>query len=267
MRGIQQVVDGIESLRNLRVAMLGVNPTSFATTFVNQVKLFELGISLEPFELLDMWGAVVLARVAEGDGKAYEGDFGKVRIAHPVRKDDPRVEDVKAKFAELIPNLTQNPRNLDVAARCFLWVQDTFEREGIDAGAVHCWGEFSQYFGIAPCGFAMLANAVLQKPVVCEVDVPHAIMAKLAWAVTGEAGVILDVNNNGWDPRVFNVFHCSQTPPNWIAGDAGMGDYGAIEGNIAPVPFTGIAASTSGDAASAVIFQGQFLREDPGKRG
>ncbi len=101
-------------------------------------------------------------------------------------------------------------------------------------------------------------------------------MCRLAWAMTGEPGVILDLNNPGWDPRIVSLFHCSQTPAEWITGkgeiveqtiiegdpNVGKGNaYGAIKGDLAPVPFTGISAATSATSFDATVFQGQLLRE------
>ena len=57
LRQYRRIIDGIECLRNMRVATIGVNPAEFATTFTNQAKLFELGFSLHPYELLDLWDA------------------------------------------------------------------------------------------------------------------------------------------------------------------------------------------------------------------
>jgi L-fucose isomerase-like protein len=258
-------VDGIETLRNMRVAMIGVNPDPFATTFANQLKLFELGFSLHTYELLEMWGDVMLGRNTD-EGDCCVGPFGQVRFRNPIRRGDERLPEVKEQLRALVPNLPGEEK-LDTIARCFLWVKDVYERDFIDTGGIHCWGEHARHFGMAPCSYAMLANALLKRPLVCEVDVCHAIMARLAWTLTGEAGVILDINNNGWDPRVFNVFHCSQTAPNWLAGDANIGDYGSIEGAMAPVPFTGISAATSSDAFRAVVFHGHFLRRQPHRRG
>jgi hypothetical protein len=85
--------------------------------------------------------------------------------------------------------------------------------------------------------------------------------------MTDRCGVLLDINNNGWDPRVFNVFHCSQTPTTWIEGEAGMGDGGAIEGRMAPLAFTGVSAATASDALKATVFQGRLLPDDAGLRG
>ncbi|NOY83169.1 MAG: hypothetical protein GXP31_19420 [Kiritimatiellaeota bacterium] len=262
-----RIADGIESLRNMRIGMLGVNPVEFATTFTNQMKLFELGFSLHPYELLDMWGDTVLGARLESGASVYEGDFGCVKLRQPITKNDPAVAHFRRQLAETLPRLPDDERKPDMTARCLAWVQRTFERDGIDAGAVHCWPEFEQYFGVRPCSFSMLANELLGKPVVCELDICHAAMARLAWAVTGRAGVILDINNNGWDPRVFNVFHCSQTPVSWLRDGVSMTPNGEIQGVMAPAPFTAVAAATSAAAFHATVFSGHFLRDDPGLRG
>jgi L-fucose isomerase-like protein len=112
----------------------------------------------------------------------------------------------------------------------------------------------------------MLSNLLDSIPVVCEVDICHAVMAKLGAVLSGEPSVILDFNNSGWDPRVFLVFHCSQTPPNWLVNGGEIDKGGGVAGKMAPVPFTGIAAATTSDRAEAVIFSGHFLRE-PTSRG
>lgn len=267
LRQYVKIADGIETLRNMRVAMIGVNPDAFATTFVNQMELFRLGFSLHTYELLDLWGDVVLGAQIEGQETEYEAPFGTVRLDQPVRKDDSRLVDIRERMAATGCALAGSEQERDTMARCLLWVQSIFERDYIDAGAIHCWSQFWRYFPTGACGFAMLSNLLLGKPVVCEVDVCHAIMARLAWVLSGEPGVILDINNNGWDARVFNVFHCSQTPPNWLIDGGEIGDAGAITGRMRPELFTAVSAATSSDAFHATIFTGRFLREDPGLRG
>jgi len=267
LREYLTVIDGIEALRHLRVALLGVNPTSFATTFTNQLELFRLGFSLHTYELLDMWGSVVLGGQLSGQESTFDGELGQVNLIRPIRRDDPDLAGARERIASVGCKLSGPEEQLDRLARCFLWIERTFERDFIDAGAIHCWPEFARYFGARPCAAAMLANVLLDKPVVCEVDVCHAIMAKLARAMSGEPGVILDVNNNGWDPRVFNVFHCSQTPPSWLVDGGEITDEGTVTGVVRPVPFTGVSAATSSDAFHATVFAGHFLAEDPGRRG
>ncbi|MFW6189111.1 MAG: hypothetical protein ACOC7T_01650 [Planctomycetota bacterium] len=261
-----RIAAGIEKLRNMRIATLGVNPEPFATTFANQPALFEAGLSLHPYELITMWGDTVLAAQTSGEVQSYEGPFGRVDLWRPIAGDDGRLEAVKAEIREVIPTLPGEAK-VDTIARCFLWVRQVFEQDGIDAGAVHCWPEFRRFFGMAPCAWAMLSNALLRKPVVCEQDVCHAAAAALAWPMTGEAGVILDINNNGWDPRVFNVFHCSQTPPNWLAEPPAVSDYGSVSAPIEPTPFTAVSAATDSEAFRATVFQGRFLREPAPERG
>jgi L-fucose isomerase-like protein len=266
LRDYLRIVDGIECLRHLRLAMIGVNPNSFATTFTNQPKLFELGFSLQTYELMTMWGDVVLGRQVPSGTHTYQGDFGEVTLWRPIARDDARVPATVAQIKALIAELPVDDK-VELMARAFLWLHDVFEEDMIDAGAIHCWSEMPRFFGMTPCTYAMLANLLLRKPVVCEQDLCHAAMAKLAWGLTGEAGVILDLNNNGWDPRVFNVFHCSQTPTNWLKGPAKVGDRGTIEGVMAPVAFTGIAAATSADDCRATVFHGQILNQSPAIRG
>ena len=268
LSGCKRLIDGAEALRGMRIAMLGVNPDSFATTFANLPLLFQHGFSLHTYELMDMFGDVVLgAQLGDGDTH-YEGDIGTIRLNRPVRRDDPRLESALQAILQAGIDLRLDEAAAYTLARMYVWVQELFTRDRIDAGTIHCWPEFQRYFGQRPCTLAMLANTELGKPIVCELDVCHAIMAKLAWELTGEAGVILDVNNNGWDDRIFNVFHCSQTAPTWLrAEDASVLADGTIEGRMAPEPFTAISAATSADTFHATVFQGRFLEEDAGLRG
>jgi len=261
-----RAAEGIETLRHMRVALLGVNPTEFATTFTNQMELFRLGFSLHTYELLDTWGDVVLGRQMEG-GDSYEGPFGKIKPRRPIRRDDPRVVDAKERLRGTGLRWPADENLLDLVARLLVWLEGAFERDGIDAGAIHCWPEFERYFGLRPCAAAMLSNFLVGKPVVCEVDVCHAIMARLGYAMTGEPAVILDINNNGWEPRVFNVFHCSQTPPNWLNNFGEVLSDGTVQGVMSPAPFTAISAATSCDAFHATVFTGRFLTFNPGLRG
>lgn len=263
-----RLIDGNEALRNMRVALLGVNPDAFATTFVNQPLLFKLGFSLHTYELLDFWGDVILGRQLAGSEQTCSGSFADVRLLHPVRGDDPRLPETLALIAKIMPARSgHTPEMLDRLARGFLWIKDLFERDRIDAGGIHCWGEFERYFGIKACALSMLANAVLDTPVVCEVDICHAIMNRLGNVLTGEPAVILDINNNGWDPRIFNVFHCSQTPPNWLQGGGTLTSDGAVQGSVRTVPFTAVSAATTADAFNATVYTGHFIPGDGGERG
>jgi len=85
--------------------------------------------------------------------------------------------------------------------------------------------------------------------------------------MTGEPGVILDVNNNGWEPRVFNVFHCSQTPPNWHSTPGRISEWGGVEADLRTVPFTGISAATTSSDFRAAVFHGQIVPGHVGNRG
>ncbi|MCX7015277.1 MAG: hypothetical protein NTW86_22430 [Candidatus Sumerlaeota bacterium] len=135
LRQYQRIIDGIECLRNMRIAILGVNPSEFATTFTNQIKLFELGFSLHTYELITMWGDTMLAGLADGDAPSYSGPFGVARFWRPIRKSDPRVQEAKALLAAAIPALP-GPEKVEAIARCFVWIKETFERDGIDAGGL-----------------------------------------------------------------------------------------------------------------------------------
>jgi L-fucose isomerase-like protein len=260
------IADGIECLRNMRLAMIGVNPNPFATTFTNQLKLFEIGFSLQTYELMTMWGDTVLAAQVPDGEKVYRGEFGEVQLWRPIARNDARIPDTVARIRELIDTLPDDSK-VELIARVFLWLQDVFDQDMIDAGAIHCWPDMARFFGFAPCTYAMLANLLLRKPVVCEQDLCHAAMTKLAWALTGEAGAILDINNNGWTPQVFNVFHCSQTPVSWLKGPTAVSDWGAVEGLVAPTAFTAVSAATSADDFRATVFQGRMLNRSPAMRG
>lgn len=267
LRQYVRMAEGVECLRNMRIGMLGLNPESFATTFTNQIKLFELGFSLHTYELLTLWGDTILAKQVANGATEYEGELGQINLWRPIAAGDERVQDVKQRLAEMVDALPDSDWKVDAIARCFLWVKDVFERDGIDTGAIHCWSEFTRFYGMAPCTVAMLSNAWLRRPLVCEQDVCHAIMAKLAWALTDEAGVILDINNNGWDAHTFNVFHCSQTPPNWLVEPGKVSGWGSISGVLQEVPFTAISAATTSDDFQATVFQGRFLGVRAGNRG
>jgi L-fucose isomerase-like protein len=263
-----RIADGIEALRGMRVAAIGVNPDVFATTFSNQMELFRLGFSLHTYELLDLWGDVFVGGLLEEDASECEVPFGSLNPSRPIRRDDERLPEIRRIMAGAGCALPADEDVLDALARCLLWLKSTFERDGIDTGAIHCWPQVRRYFPFGYlCGLAMLSNALLDIPLVCEGDLCHAIVAKAASVLSGEPGVILDVNNNGWDPRVFYAFHCSQTPPNWLVGGGQVTPGGFVTGRIAPVPFTGISAATSADAFRATVFSGHFLRQDVGERG
>jgi hypothetical protein len=91
---IKKITAGIEALRGMRIGLLGVSPDAFATTFANNPELFRLGFSLHTYELLDMWGDVALGGMID-DGNKYQGEFGEIRLANPILRNDERLDELQ----------------------------------------------------------------------------------------------------------------------------------------------------------------------------
>jgi L-fucose isomerase-like protein len=151
------------------------------------------------------------------------------------------------------------------------WVQE----QRLAATAIQCWTALEEFYGVVPCCLmSMMSNNLV--PSACETDIAGLVGMYILQAASGQPAALLDWNNNfDGDPNKGVVFHCSNLPKAFFAGQkmdyqeiiAGTvgkeNTYGTIVGRISPGPFTYCRVSTddlTGRVAS-YVGEGRFTND------
>jgi len=220
-----RVVDG---LRGLIVGAVGARTTAFKTVRIDEITLQRHGVTVETFDLSDV--------------------FARVRALRPR---DPKLRARTKELSELCSWRGVPRAAKDNLARLSLVLDELIEENGLDAVAVRCWTEMQSQLGISPC---VLLGMLNDRGVVaaCEVDVGSAVAMAALRSAAGAPSMCLDWNNNyGDEDDKCILFHCGSVPPSlmaargWIAEHAilknavGEGrSYGCNQGRIPPMPMT-----------------------------
>jgi L-fucose isomerase-like protein len=242
----------VQGLKNLTVGAIGARTTAFKTVRIDELALQRHGITVETFDLSDV--------------------FARMRS---LPAGEPRLKD-KAERLKRFTRWDGVPAEaLDNLARMGVVLDALIEEHRLDAVAVRCWMEIQQELGISPC---VLLGEMNDRGAVaaCELDVGNAVaMAGLALA-SGEAPACLDWNNNyGEDEDKCILFHCGPVPQSLMAGAGRVTDhailstslgpgraYGCNVGRIRAMDFTFASLLSEAGALRAYTGQGRFT-EDP----
>jgi L-fucose isomerase-like protein len=242
----------VQGLKNLTVGAIGARTTAFKTVRIDELALQRHGITVETFDLSDL--------------------FARMRS---LPAGEPRLKDK----AERLKRFTRwdgvPPEALQNLIRMSVVLDALIEENRLDAVAVRCWLEMQQELGISPC---VLLGELNERgsAAACELDVGNAVaMAALSLA-SGAAPACLDWNNNyGEDDDKCILFHCGPLPQSLMAGPGRVTDhailstalgpgrsYGCNVGRIRPMPFTFGSLLTEAGSLRAYTGQGRFT-EDP----
>jgi L-fucose isomerase-like protein len=246
---ICRVVGG---LKNLTVGAIGARTTPFKTVRIDELALQRHGITVETFDLSDI--------------------FARTRS---LSAGDPRLKDKEERLSRFTRWDGVPPEALRSLARLAVTLDVLIEEQRLDAVAVRCWQEMQQELGISPC---VLLGELNDRgiPAACEVDVGSAVAMSALTLASGGAPACLDWNNNyGEEEDKCILFHCGPVPQSLMAGPGRVTDhailstalgpgrsYGCNVGRIRPMPFTYGNLLTESGALRAYVGQGRFT-EDP----
>ena len=242
------VVDG---LTDMVVGAVGARTTAFKTVRIDEVALQQGGITVETFDLSDIFARV---RAVDADGDAYKD------------KD------------ESLKNYTEwsavPDEAFDNIVRLGVVLDGLIEECGLDAMALRCWIEMQEQFGISPC---VLLSEMNDRGVAtaCEVDVGNAVCMHALSCASGKPSACLDWNNNyGDDENKCILFHCGSAPQSMMAAKgkvtdhaiiaAGLGEgcgYGPNVGRFAPGAITFSSMATEAGWLKFYVGEGRFTKD------
>jgi L-fucose isomerase-like protein len=245
---ICQVVNGI---KGMVVGAIGARTTPFKTVRIDEVTLQRHGITVETFDLSDI--------------------FLRMKAVKPS-------EPIYAKKTEALLNASAwegVPKNaFDNLVRLSVALDNLAGEARLNAMAIRCWTEIQQQMGISPCVVMGVLNDT-GLVAACEVDLGNAVvMRALQLASYGPAG-LLDWNNNyGDEDDKCILFHCGSMPASLMDGKGHISDhliivnslgagnsYGCNVGRIKPMDFTFGSLMTDEGKVKIYLGEGNFTRD------
>ena len=221
---ICRVVNG---MKRFTIGCLGARTTAFKTVRFDEVCLEKYGITVESFDLSEV--------------------FHKV---DELKDDD---KEVLAKIDRLInyTNFSKVPNERVLTLAKFSVVIDHYiEEYHLDAITLRCWNEMETYYRVCPC---VLLSELNDRGIVasCEIDLCSAITMRAMNLASEQPTACLDWNNNyGGDLDKVILFHCGPVAQSlmdatglvtehkmFAKNDPGSG-WGTNEGRIKAFPMT-----------------------------
>ncbi len=238
--------------KNMRVGAIGARTTAFKTVRIDELALQRNGITMETFDLSDIFNRMNSVDPASG---AYK--------------------DKKALMLGYSDFTGVPEENLDKIVRLGVVLDKVVEEGKLNAVAIRCWLEMQQVLGISPCVLmSEMNNRFL--PAACEVDVGNAISMYALSRASGDVAACLDWNNNypGQDEEKCILFHCGPVPQSMMAGKGtisehsilknALGDacsFGCNVGRIKPMPFTFSSMMTEDGTLKFYLGDGEFTAD------
>jgi L-fucose isomerase-like protein len=241
----------VKALRNMVVGAIGARTTAFKTVRIDELALQKNGITMETFDLSDIFGS--MKSIKEAD-KAFQE---KARLLKEYTNFENVPDDAFKRMVQLAVVLD------DLRQEC-----------GLDAIAVRCWLEMQKQLGISACVLlSEMNNRHLTSA--CEVDVGNAVMMHALRIASGETSACLDWNNNyAEDEEKCILFHCGPVPQSMMTAKGEVTDhhllkkavgpgcsYGANVGRIKPMPMTFGSMMTEAGHLNFYLGEGSFTSD------
>lgn len=190
--GICRVVGG---MKRFRIGCFGARTTAFKTTRFDEIALEKRGITVESFDMSDL--------------------FFKVQN---MKDDEPRLL-AKMKTMEAYSDFSDvPPMNRLNIMKIGAVIDEYIEEYHLDAVTVRCWTEMQSVLRCCPC---VLLSELNDRgiPASCEVDLCSAITMRALSLASNEPATCLDWNNNyGDDENKVILFHCGPVPASLMTG-------------------------------------------------
>lgn len=246
-----RVCQVVKGLRNMVVGAIGARTTAFKTVRVDELALQRNGITMETFDLSD-----VFAQVKAVDASCSE------------YKEKADTLSAYSDFSGVPGNSWDNIVRLGV-------VLDKMRQEyGLDAIAVRCWIEMQQLLGISPCVILSEMNNRMAVAA-CEVDVCNAVAMYALGKASGDVAACLDWNNNYEDNEDKCIlFHCGPVPDSMMTVKGTVAEHAILEnavgpgcsygcnvGRIKPNPFTFSSMMTEAGRLKFYLGDGEFVSD------
>lgn len=175
----------VKGMRRFTIGCIGARTTAFKTVRFDEVALEKYGITVESFDLSEL--------------------FHKV---DELKDDDVKVVAKMARLKEY-SNFSLVPTDRMITlAKVSCAIDQYIEEYHLDALTLRCWNEMETYYRVCPC---VLLSELNDRGIVasCEIDLCSAITMRAMNLASGQSTTCLDWNNNyGTDPNKVILFHC-----------------------------------------------------------
>ncbi|MBN2355190.1 hypothetical protein JXO59_03705 [candidate division KSB1 bacterium] len=242
----------VNAMRNLTVGAIGARTTAFKTVRIDELALQKHGITVETFDLSDLFARM-----------------DKLKERAPTLK-------AKIKRLKAYTNWEGVPEKAFLTlSKMGVALDQLVEENHLDCLSVRCWIEMQQQLGVSPC---VLLSEMNDRgiPAACEVDTGNAVTMYALAQASGGPTTVLDWNNNyGEAEDKCILFHCGPVPQTMMTAkgqiqehailqnSVGKGcSYGCNVGRIAPTPFTYGSLLTEDGKLKFYLGEGRFT-DDP----
>ena len=175
----------VKGMRRFTIGCIGARTTAFKTVRFDEVALEKYGITVESFDLSEL--------------------FHKV---DELKDDDVKVVAKMARLKEY-SNFSLVPlERMITLAKVSCAIDQYIDEYHLDAITLRCWNEMETYYRVCPC---VLLSELNDRGIVasCEIDLCSAITMRAMNIASGQSTACLDWNNNyGTDPNKVILFHC-----------------------------------------------------------
>ncbi|MEK6645165.1 MAG: hypothetical protein AABY84_00610 [Candidatus Firestonebacteria bacterium] len=238
----------VNGMKHLTIGAIGARTTAFKTVRIDELTLQKNNITVETYDLSDIFKKVQNINVSSTEYKEKIENFKNYANWNSVPENA---------FSKII--------KLGVV------LDNVIKENKLDALALRCWIELQEQLGISACILLSEYNNRLI-PAACEVDIGSAVMMYALQQASGESAACLDWNNNYEDnENKCILFHCGPVPQNMmkekgivtdnliIAGSYGPGvSFGCNIGRIKSGPFTYSNLLTSDGKIKFYVGEGKF---------
>jgi L-fucose isomerase-like protein len=240
----------VKGMRRFSIGCIGARTTAFKTVRFDEITLQKHGITVETFDLSDLFRRV-----------------GKLSAS------DARVKEKIARLAGYTNCSAVPAAKMDALAKVGVVIDDYIAEYRLETVAIRCWEEMQRELGIAPC---VLLSELNDRggAASCEVDICSAVTMRALRLASGKPAACLDWNNNyGDDPNKVILFHCGPVAQSLMEGKGVVTDHkmfaksepgcgwGSNEGRIAAFPTTLSNCKTEDGKLTLYVAEGRFTGE------
>ena len=200
--GVCRVVAGV---KGMTVGEIGARTTPFKTVRIDELALQKHGITVETYDLSDIFGRMNDVSVSDDTFKAKKQHLKNMSTWEGAP--DSALENI---------------------SRLAVVLDEVVEESGLDAISIRCWTELQKQFGISPC---LVTGDLMNRhiPAACEVDTGSAVIMHALDCATGKPSMILDWNNNyGEEEDKCILFHCGNVPSDMMSGIGKISDHSIL---------------------------------------
>lgn len=227
LRDFAAICRVVNGMKRFTIGCIGARTTAFKTTRFDEIGLQKNGITVESFDLSELF----------------------YKVEH--KADDDAAVIAKRAVLENYTDFRQVPeKNKNTLAKISVVIDEYIDEYHLDAIALRCWNEMETVLRVCPC---VLLSELNDRGIVasCEIDLTSAISMRAMSLASEEPTAVLDWNNNyGDDENKVILFHCGSTAQSLMTrkgtvtehkmfakGDPGSG-WGTNEGRIRPMKTT-----------------------------